>query len=187
MEEGKSNIDIEPKLWYAMSPIYFQETKIKRYLDEKSIRNYLPTKTTIIERNNKMKLKISPIVNSLIFIYTTESELKEICKVHPHLHYKYDRTGGKSHKMTIPENQMENFIRVCTQEEQGITFFNPKEMNLDLEKGTPIRLHSPNPILNGIEGLYVKIAGKRDKRLVVSLNGLQAVAMMVEIDWIERI
>lgn len=187
LEEQKTNAESEQMQWFAMAPIYFQESKVKSYLDQRSIRNYLPMKIAPKSSFGKMELKPSPVVNSLIFIYTTENSLATICKAHPHLHYKYDKTDGKSRKMTVPEKQMEDFIRISSQSEQDVIYFDPQTTNLNLEKGTPIRLHSPNPMLNGIEGHYIKIQGKRDKRLVVSLGGIHAVAMAVDISWIERV
>lgn len=172
--------------WFVMAPVYFQENNIKKYLDEINVRNFLPMKIEIKVINGKKITKKVPAVNNLMFVFTTESNLKEICRVKPYLHYKYIKEDGVNLKMTVPQKQMEDFLRLSSIDDKSLIYFSPEKENLDLKKGEHIRLHSNNPVLDGIEGIYVKIKGKRDKRLVISLNGIHAVAMMVDISLIEK-
>ncbi len=187
IDELKQPEQIEPNQWFVMAPIYQQEIKIKDYLDKKQIRSYLPVKNNIKTCNGRKQAVKVPLINGLLFIYTTEDTLKEICAEQPYLHYKYDKIDGKSRKMVVPQKQMEDFLRISNLDNEDIIYFDPKDVDLNLTKGVPIRLHSCNSKLDGIEGVYIRVRGKREKRLVISLNGYHAVAMMINIDIIEKI
>lgn len=182
-----NNKELEPLQWFVMAPIYYQEAKIKKYLDENNIRNFLPTKSIVKKiRGKKQEIEV-PLIYSLLFINTTESELKEICRLHPYLYYKYDNTAGAKGKMVIPDKQMEDFLRISSLKEDEVTLFDPSKCKINFKKGERIRVHSMNHTLDGIEGYYVKIDGRRNKRLIISLNGLLAVATLIDINLIEKI
>ncbi|MFI3306600.1 MAG: UpxY family transcription antiterminator [Rikenellaceae bacterium] len=178
----------ESHKWFVMAPIYYQEHKIKSYLDLKKIRCYLPTKLDVKSRNGKKQIVQVPTVSSLLFVYSTESELKKICQEQPYLYYKYDKTDGGSRKMVIQKKQMEDFIRVSNFDHREVVYFDPKQVKLNLKRGVPVRLHCSDPAYDGVEGIYTKVEGKRDKQLVISLNGLYALSMKIEkIDVIEML
>ncbi len=187
IEEVESNKHSDINQWFVMAPIYYQECAIKSYLESKNIRCYLPTKVDVKLRCGKKQMVEVPAVNGLLFVYSTENDLKEICATQPYLYYKYDREGGNSRKMIIPQKQMEDFLRVSSLTNKDIIYFDPKEVGLKLEEGIPVRLHSSNPTIDGVEGVYIKIKGKRNKRLVISLNNVRAVAMLVDVDVVERL
>mgnify|MGYP002511644227 CR=1 FL=1 len=61
-----------------------------------------------------------------------------------------------------------------------------KAFGLIFEKGTKVRIIGGN--FNGVEGVFVKVKGKRSKRVVIMLDKLCAVAMAeVDSDLIEVI
>ena len=85
--------------------------------------------------------------------------------------------------LVVPDDQMESFIRVSSQYEENISYYNPDE--LDLRKGRRVRIHGGK--LNGVMGVFMQVQGKRNRRVVVLLEGVMAVAAEVHPDLIEVI
>ena len=87
-------------------------------------------------------------------------------------------------KIVVRDDEMQRFIRVVENFEEEITYLSPEEVNI--EKGTRVRIIGGN--FDGVEGIFVKVKGKRNKRVVVMLDKLLAVVMAeVDLDLIEVI
>ncbi|MFR9566325.1 MAG: transcription termination/antitermination NusG family protein [Rikenellaceae bacterium] len=185
MVDSGACIDPNKVCWYAMAPTFGRESRAKEYLDSRGVRCYLPTKEVVDAKTKH--IKEIPVVRGLLFVYTSESFLREICSDIPYLYYKYVRYGQRSYKMTIPTKQMDSFLRVSSICSKDVIYVDPQRMGIDLGEGTPIRVHSTNSLFDGVEGIYIKIKGRRSKHLVISLNGLLTVAAMVDVTLIEKI
>lgn len=61
----------------------------------------------------------------------------------------------------------------------------PNTKELDLQKGSRVRIHGGK--LNGVTGVFMQVQGKRNRRVVVLLEGVMAVAAEVHPDLIEVI
>ena len=93
------------------------------------------------------------------------------------------RKSAGGDPLVVPDRQMNDFIKVSSQYEAGTTYLRPDEVNL--EEGTRVRiLGGP---MDGVEGIFVKIQGKRNRRVVVYLEGVSAAAVEVSPDLIEVI
>ena len=68
-------------------------------------------------------------------------------------------------KIIVPDDQMKQFIAVAGTYDEHLIFFSPDEVNL--RKGTKVR----------IRGGVAKVKGARDRRVVISLQGVIAMAM----------
>ena len=79
---------------------------------------------------------------------------------------------GKKQIVVVPDNDMDNFIKISGSASEGILFFSPDEINLS--KGTKVRIHGGQ--FNGLEGTFIKVKGARDKRVVVDISGVIVVA-----------
>ena len=83
--------------------------------------------------------------------------------------------------VTIPDGQMENFIKIASQYEENITYYSPEE--IDLKRGTRVLIHGGN--FDGVTGTFIKVQGKRNRRVVVMLEGITAIAAEVQPHLIE--
>ena len=85
--------------------------------------------------------------------------------------------------MVVPDRQMADFIKVSNQYEVEKVYLKPEEV--DLAKGTRVRiLGGP---FDGVEGLFLRVKGKRDKRLVVWVERVIATAVDISPDLIQVI
>ena len=91
----------------------------------------------------------------------------------PYLQYI---TDTRSHeKIIIPDVQMQRFIAVAGTYDDQLLYFQPGELNL--AKGTRVRITGGE--FAGYEGTFLKVKGARDRRVVIAVEGVIAVALAV--------
>ena len=75
--------------------------------------------------------------------------------------------------MIVPTVEMEQFIKFLEGNFEHIDYIDTK--GLDIKKGELVKVIS-GPF-KGQEGTFIKITGKRNKQIVVAIDGLLAVAI----------
>ena len=164
---------VEQKCWYAMSVPYNRVLKVKSMLDEKQIGCFVPMRYEVrTVRGRKMRLYV-PAVSSLIFVHTTDTCLKLFKQTTTFLQYLVRKVDGVSQKIIVPDTQMEQFMRVCRTNDEHLIYLKPEEINLS--KGTRVRILGG--AFNGVEGVFVKVKGKRNRRVVVLIDHVSAIAV----------
>lgn len=159
-------------LWYAMRVTYSRELSLKAYLDEIQVESFIPMHYEYVVKNERKTRKLVPAVHNLIFIHTSRKKLDEIKETKAatsSLRYIMDR--GTRQPITIPEQQMRNFIAVAGTYDQQIVYLPPMDVTT-MSKGDRVRI--TGGIFEGVEGVFVRIKG--DRRVVVSIQGIMAVA-----------
>lgn len=172
-----NNCDDDKIYWFAMSAPYRRELKAKERLTAMGIEAYVPMTKAIVERRGTKKREIVPAIHNLIFVHTTKEIIKEAKQGIEYLQYRTFPCNGKNTPIIVPEKDMAQFIAVTNARMEEITYLQPDE--IDIEKGTRVRIHGGS--FNGAEGIFVKIKGKRNKRVVVLIEGLAAVAINAEL------
>lgn len=133
-------------------------------------------------KNRKIR-RLVPAMHNLVFVHATQEAINDF-----KLRSKYSifwltipKDGHPHEKMVVPDKAMEDFIRVTQQNEQTVTFFRPEELNLN--KGDHILIHGG--VFDGVEGILLKVKGKRDRQLVVSIPGITAAAVSIRPEIVE--
>ena len=152
--------------WYAVKVKYQTEQKMKSWLDEMSIENFIPFRKVLIERNGRKFKKEKPVIPGLLFIKTSyqtacflksESSIKMI----------YLRNLDNHQLLIVPDKQMQDFIFLLDFSETTVCIVNEK-----LKQGDKVRVIKGD--FAGIEGELVRIKGH--KRVVIRLEGLFSIA-----------
>ena len=116
-----------------------------------------------------------PAINNLIFVRSTQgriSELKTTNEVLEPLRYMLDHTAGKEHEiMTVPDRQIENFMRVASMTDDSVMFLDEK--TIVGKEGKRVKIIGG--AFEGVEGVIRRV--KRCKRVVVELEGIASVAI----------
>ena len=163
----------EPVCWYAMSVPYNRVLKVKDMLDSERIECFVPMRYEVrTVRGHKTRLYV-PAVSNLLFVHTTDSRLKMFKQTTTFLQYLVRRVDGVSRKIVVPDAQMEQFIRVSRTGDDGLVYLKPEEINLG--KGTRVRILGG--VFDGVEGLFLKVKGRRSRRVVVLVDHVSAVAV----------
>ena len=170
-------------LWYVLQTRFRQELIVRDSLRHAGLTCFVPMQYEVdTVRNHKIR-RLVPAIHNLVFVHATQEAINVF-----KLRSKYSvywltipKDGHPHEKMVVPEKAMEDFIRVTQQSEQTVTFFKPEELNLN--KGDRILIHGG--MFDGVEGIMLKVKGKRDRQLVVSIPGITAAAVSIRPEIVE--
>ena len=165
------------RAWYPMRVTYGREVKVKEALDNLGIENFLPMHYELVDPGdgNKRRMLV-PAIHNLIFIHDSREDitrLKTTKREFQPLRYitKHFAESIDDNILTVPDSQMQNFIRVASVQDDSVMF---------LETGDYInkigqRVQITEGYFAGVEGVVKRI--KKNKHVVVQLEGLAAVAI----------
>ena len=192
-EDGKGRDTMmcgDPKIWFPMRVTYQREMKVKAELDRLGIECFVPMKYRITESrkqgDTELRKELVPAINNLIFVRSTKeriSELKRTNEVLEPLRYMLDHTADETHTiMTVPDKQMENFMRVASVTDDSVIFLD--ESTIVGKEGKRVQIMGG--AFEGVTGVIRRV--KRCKRVVVELEGIASVAIaFVLAGWLKEI
>lgn len=167
--------------WYVMRA-YKCEKLAEEKLDGREGLAYFIPKHYVVRVYHGVKSKrLVPVIPSLVFVHASHARIVDFKKRHNFLQFAMWEKSTGAEYIVVPDDQMENFIRIASRCEELATYYSPDE--IDLQKGTRVRIHGGK--LDGVEGTFVRIQGKRDRQVVVMLDGIMAVAAKVHPDLVE--
>lgn len=155
---------------------YRQEKKAELALEGRGVRCYVPKRYQVRTIHGKKVRSLQPVVANLVFVYASWDEIIELKRHIDYLQFQTQVIERKRRVMVVPDAEMEQFIRVSEQWEADICYYRPEE--LAMQGGERVRVIGGS--FNGVEGRLVKITGKRQKRVVLQVEGVIAVAITVE-------
>lgn len=169
----------DPKTWFPMRVTYQREMKVKAELDRLEIENFIPMTYQFTESrkqgDTEPRRELVPAINNLIFVHSTKeriSELKVSNELLEPLRYMIDQTAEEAHTiMTVPDKQMENFMRVASVTDDSVMFLD--ETTIVGKEGKRVEIMG-GPF-EGVTGVIRRV--KRCKRVVVELEGITCVAI----------
>jgi transcription antitermination factor NusG len=164
--------DVKPQdtVWYVLRITYNRALKCKKYLDEKTIKNFIPMRYVIDAKGGK-KRNLVPVIQNLIFVHSNRLVLDQIKQNPPFnsmIRYMMDKSTRKP--VVVPEKQMRDFITVAGTNDEQLVYLTSSE--LPLQRGDKVRI-TTGPWA-GVEGELLRVKG--DRRVVVAIQGIMAVA-----------
>lgn len=167
--------------WFVMRSTYSREKKAKDIMHGDGIECYIPMRRVRIFEGEKAIDKDVPLVHNLVFVRTNREfmdaykrRLEAICPIR----YAIDKSTSKP--MVVRDKEMEDFMRVTQEASNSIRYLDDPEQLLSKGQGVEI-IHGP---FTGVQGKIIRF--HRDRRVVVSLAGLTAVAMSsMPISWLK--
>lgn len=163
----------EQLYWFAMSVPYNRVMKVKTMLDNLHIECFVPMRYEVRTVKGRKTRLCVPAISNLLFVHTTDSILKMFKQTTTFLQYLVCRVDGVSRKIIVPDAQMQQFIRISLTYDEELVYLKPEEVNLT--KGTRVRILGG--AFDGVEGVFLKIKGKRSRRVVVLIDNVSAVAV----------
>ena len=161
----------EKAIWYAMRATYRREPDAMRLLEEEHLGCFVPMQYKIVMKRGKKIRALVPVVHNLLFVHACPSDVKRVKSRVSYLQYITDTRSGR--KIIIPDVDMQRFIAVSGTYNDHLLYFQPDELNLS--KGTRVRITGGD--FEGHEGIFLKVKGARDRRVVIAIQGVIAVAM----------
>lgn len=162
--------------WYVLRVTYQREITASKALEELQIEHYVPTIRTRIRNEKGISIgwKTEPLVHNYIFVHDSYENILKIKQGKlDYLRFIMgkDNEGLLSVPQYVPEKQMADFMKVVR-----TMGSKPVDPNIDLKKGDRVRvLTGP---FEGVEGIYIKMPNRHEKRVVIKVLGIAAVATM---------
>ncbi len=172
--ENQKTPALEQSAWYVLRVTYQREMQAHLKLMDMGIESFVPTQRKKIVRGGKAFYRTVSALHNYIFVRASLGEIKRIKESYiPYLRFMmgHDENGNKC-PQTVPEQQMHHFIAITGSENQMIKYLEPE--SIDLTKGEKVRILA-GPFA-GVEGTFMKISAKNEKRVVVKIEGVTAVA-----------
>lgn len=172
--------------WYVLRVTYQRELIAKAFFDERSIESFVPTKRVYrtISAGRRVA-RAQALLHNYIFVRSTREVLDQIKTYSlPYLRYVMHTQDDERRVMVVPEEQMRSFVAIAGNEAEQVMFLSPE--SVDVSKGDRVRIVAG--VFEGAEGVLVKVSGARDRRVVVKIEGVAAVAApSLPIQMVERI
>lgn len=164
-------IHSDKKLWFALRVSYNRETKLQKYIEELGHETFIPMITKETERKGIVKKELKPAISNLLFVNILPNEMETIRR-DPKVEYpvRYIRDYATQGPTIVPDRQMQDFMRISKLNNPECIYLNNDDIKL--KKGARVRVLSG--IFKGVEGKFIRI--KRDRKVVVNIPGLMAIA-----------
>lgn len=166
----------EKKLWFVLRATYGRAEKALGVLQTANVETYLPKHYVVKEINGKRKLVYEPLLPNFIFAQMTRKKSYEFVKepaiTARWLKYYTDKTKpveketGKNPPLTIPENEMLNFIRLTSVNSEHIMVLPPERCHF--KSGDLVRVI--DGAFTGVVGRVGRAAGQQ--HVIVVLEGV---------------
>ena len=166
--------------WFPMRVTYSRELLAKEFLESIGVECFLPMHYEYVEGKHPRHRKLVPAIKNIIFIHSTRehiTELKMYKKEMASLRYMMHPILDEEHNLlrheilTVPDKQMENFIRVASVDDDRIFYIE----NLDFAGKPGQRVRVTDGDFAGVEGVIKRV--KKNKCVVVQIEGVAAVAI----------
>ena len=164
--------------WYPMRVTYNRQLRVKANLDRLGVENFLPMRDHTERRNGRIRHCRRPAISNLIFVRSTMeriTKLKHTDPVSALMRYMtrrpVDRPDAPAEILTVPEREMDNFIKATSGPESEYTYLRPDELR-GHEHGRVLICSGP---FAGVEGTIKRIHGTR--HVVIELNGIGGVCI----------
>ena len=178
-----SKDDLTRIRWFVMSA-YKNGKKAEEKLSGKDGLEYFIPKCYAVRVYHGVKSKrLVPVIPNLVFVHASRKQITDFKKYHNFLQFvTWEKSTGLEY-LVVPDEQMESFITIASQYEETTVYYKPEE--IDIRKGTRVCIHGGK--LDGVKGVFMRVQGKRNRRVVVMLEGVMAVSAEVHPDLIEVI
>lgn len=169
--------------WFVMSA-YKNEKKAEEALKGKDGLEYFIPKHYAVRVYHGMKSKrLVPVIPNLVFVHASRKQITDFKKNHNFLQFvMWEKSTGQEY-IVVPDEQMDSFIKIASQYEETTVYYKPEE--IDVRKGTRVCIHGGK--LDGVKGMFMRVKGKRRRRVVVMLEGIMGISVEVHPDLIEVI
>jgi hypothetical protein len=171
-------LDAKTEYWFPMRVTYGRQTLVKDFLDTLAIRTFLPTVERTWREGSRIRHGHVPAISNLLFVRSAKVTLDNL--KHTRIEAEPLRymtrpitaaTDSLREIITVPDKQMDNFIRISEAPDDQRTFLSAAD--LQGHPGDTVVVTS-GPFA-GIEGIINRIKGNR--RVVVEIAGVAGVCI----------
>ncbi len=167
--------------WFVMRAYKREGVAEERLSGDGGLEHFIPKHYAVRTYHGVKSRRLVPVIPSLVFVRASRRQLVKFKKDNNFLQYVMRKVGSGVECLIVPDDQMNNFIKVASRPDEDLRYFRPEEINI--KKGTRVRIIGG--AFDGVEGIFMRTEGVRDRRIVVSLEGVLAVSAKVHPDLVE--
>lgn len=172
--------------WFVLRASLRHELAVRDALRQQGLRCYVPLRYHVeTQRGHKVR-RLVPAISGLVFVYGQMENIAACKQQLRETAYWLTRPvigTERRERVVVPDKAMDDFIRVTEHAESAVTYFRPDEVSL--AKGDRIRIHGG--VFDGVEGVLLKVKGRRSRQLVVTIPDLAVAAVSIEPDVVELV
>ena len=161
------------KQWYVFRASYGRESHASDHIIDDGTYVYVAKRQVVKVVNGKQKKIQESLIPNLLFVYTTSAKAEDYIKNTPslsYLSYYYNHFMTDSHQknppLTIPIQEMENFILATSCCSEHLMFVQPTQCHF---KGGEI-VRVTEGAFKGVEGRVARVSGQQ--RVIVNLSDI---------------
>ena len=160
--------------WFVYRCPYGKELDLQKKIQSfYGVECFVPTeKVRQKDRHGRFVWTQRSVLTGYLFVHIEREVLFQIPRRLINLRTMARMDEGLLVPVVVPDRDMESFIRVSGNKEERIVYLDPAKLNF--KKGDRVRVIG-GPFV-GVEGVFQQIGGKHEKRVIVQLEGLIAVA-----------
>ena len=159
--------------WYPVRVLFGKAATVKKTLEKDDVEYFYPTHLVEKESGGGFGYVEEPLVRSLMFIKTSLHGLIDIkTRYSTSMIPYYEKVEDSDSKapISVPDAQMELFIKLCRMKEAGLEYLGEDEPKYHI--GDKVRV--TDGIFKGFEGHIKRI--RHDRRLIVAIEGVAVFA-----------
>lgn len=152
MNEGHIDNGPDTRLWYVARTRHGQELKVKEMLQNCLVEGFIPTtRAQRVRRGKKVQVTV-PLISNMVFVHCSRSQALSLVNGRGvPMYYIIDHSTG--HMLIVPDKQMDDFIRVVTEDPTTICTEMP-----DIPLGADVRITAGT--FEGVEGKVVMLPNR---------------------------
>ena len=169
--------------WYPMYVSYRRELSVKKALDEKEIKNYVPMHQVIERKERRIVKKTEPAIHNLIFVYSSINVLTELkmfnasCAPMQYMTFKTQNTNQPSVIITVDPAKMEQFMKAMeVNDEKNRRTVVPYEDALFGKEGRRVRFIKGD--FEGIEGTIKRV--NKNRSVIITLKYVGVLVITID-------
>ncbi len=167
--------------WFVMLAYKKEKAAEDALSGNDGLKYFIPKCCVVKSYHGKKRKHLVPCIPSIIFVHASHAQILKFKEKYNFLKFViWNKSTGKEY-LIVRNDKMEDFIKISSSYEKSVRYYKPEEVNL--LKGSPVRIHGGQ--FDGVEGTFVKVAGKRSRQVVVIIPDLLAVSVEVSPDLIE--
>ena len=166
--------------WFPMRVTYSRELAAKDYLDTIGIESFIPMHYEPIKGKHPRHRELKPAIRNLIFVHSSQQMItelkmtkKELQPLRYIMHPVYDDDNNfmRHDILTIPDKQMDNFIRVASVLDDRVFYM--ENLTFAGKPGQKVKVIEGD--FAGVEGTIKRV--KKNRCVVVQIENVAAVAI----------
>ena len=174
--------------WFVINVKWRKEMEFAGMAERMGAEVFVAKQTSLKKRPQKEELerKETVAIPEIVFVRTTRTGAEEAMQTGKvrgiTSYFAGDYRDGKRRIMVVRDDQMESFIKIASQTDEDIAYLRPDEIRLG--EGDTVRIHGG--LFDGTVGKLIRAKGLKGKRVVVSIEGVMAIASAeISADYLE--